>query len=266
MMGCVREKLQTLLVGGNSFSRDIAERVAAECGCNMRGVLKALCDLYRSERFQVKVDESDKWWVAEIASVFREEGMARKEIACYLNLSGTTVREYINTYRAFPAAGDRVYDLSWTMYLIAAQQEDPHRWLKMAVENGWTSEELKAFASQGKPEKVKERRELKRRVRELEEKVAQLELKISHYENECVIFTKEEFEELQAKLSYYENDCFIITKEQAALLPTLVQLRELYEQADELKRLRKKYEVLKRIARMEAGYRHGDKEAHAYVQ
>lgn len=90
-----------------------------------------------------EVDDTH-WQRGEILVVLID-GMGQKPswIASQVGTSAAQIRELAKTYRAFPDEANRVKDLSWFHHRLAANTDNPSLWIQRAIENGWSTRQMR---------------------------------------------------------------------------------------------------------------------------
>lgn len=89
----------------------------------------------------------------QLLSAMAEVGVKSSWIASQIKSSAAQVRELIKTYRAFPVESMRVPVLSWYHHRVAANSNDPARWINKAADEEWSTRELAtAIKEEERPE------------------------------------------------------------------------------------------------------------------
>ncbi len=112
-------------------------------------------DLLIQEFIDARVtSDSAVWKQAAIAFYLKERMNATgKQIASDTGYSGSYISQLIKTFTAFPEETDRAQDMSFSIHMVCAGEEDPKSWLDLAVAEAWSVRQLKNAISEGKPEK-----------------------------------------------------------------------------------------------------------------
>ncbi len=96
-------------------------------------------------RKALKKSEEIRWLMGELLLAYGE-GRARRgfarELAGELGCSTRWVQELMRTARAF-APEARAKDMTWEHHRVAACTDDPEFWLQQAVDNQWSTRQLR---------------------------------------------------------------------------------------------------------------------------
>jgi len=92
-----------------------------------------------------ETQEEAKWAMGDLLlcgrALFGGRGYART-VAGMLGCSTRFVEVLMRTAQTF-APEERVPDLSWSHHEIASRTADPHTWAALAVDNGWSTRQLR---------------------------------------------------------------------------------------------------------------------------
>lgn len=99
---------------------------------------------------QRETDEA-KWALAAVCYIAVEYmGAKVGTFAESLRCTDVAVRNYVKTFRAFPVEEMRIADLGFSLHTLAAQTDDPERWINEAADNEYSYRQLQQ-AIKGKP-------------------------------------------------------------------------------------------------------------------
>lgn len=89
-------------------------------------------------------EEEGKWGQAAALVVMRYGmGMKWADIASQTGYSASMVRAMVKTFMAFPEESLRVPTLEFTHHRIAADTEEPLKWIALAADNNWSTRQLR---------------------------------------------------------------------------------------------------------------------------
>lgn len=73
------------------------------------------------------------------------DGMGQKPswIASKVATSAAQIRELAKTFRAFPEESSRAKDLSWFHHRLAANTDNPQKWIQLAAEKQWSTRQMR---------------------------------------------------------------------------------------------------------------------------
>ena len=102
------------------------------------------------------------WALAEQCAADLAAGYTEGRIAADTGLSASQVRQYAQTYRAFPRPEDRAEDLPFDVHVTCAKTATPQEWLDWAVAQGAKKRTLQRAIKEAEgvlPEDVRRRGE-----------------------------------------------------------------------------------------------------------
>ena len=98
-----------------------------------------------------KETDDGKWSLAAICFIGVEYMEAKATWwAEKLRCTDANVRNYVKTFRAFPAEEMRIADLGFSLHTLAAGTDDPEKWIKQAAEKEYSYRQFKE-AIAGRP-------------------------------------------------------------------------------------------------------------------
>jgi hypothetical protein len=102
--------------------------------------LDELIQLYISQQ----EGEDDARWTKGAVCLAITEGMgvSVRKTASWLGCSTAQVRELRKAFKAFPDENNRNPSLSWMHHRIAANTDDPEKWIILAADNGWSTRQM----------------------------------------------------------------------------------------------------------------------------
>jgi len=69
-------------------------------------------------------------------------GVPIRRTASWLGCSAAQVRELAKTFKAFPDETKRIPVLSWRHHRIAANTDNPEKWITLAADNEWSTRQM----------------------------------------------------------------------------------------------------------------------------
>ncbi|MEM3453203.1 MAG: HNH endonuclease [Candidatus Hadarchaeum sp.] len=84
-------------------------------------------------------------WERGAILVILIDGMGQKPswIASKVGASAAQIRELAKTFRAFPEESSRAKDLSWFHHRLAANTDNPQKWIQLAAQNQWSTRQMR---------------------------------------------------------------------------------------------------------------------------
>jgi len=109
-------------------------------GFSTERTLDELIQLYIS----LQENEDDNRWSKGAVCLAITEGMgvSTRLTASWLGCSAAQVRQMVKTYNAFPDEAMRVPSLSWRHHCVAANTEEPCKWIASAADNDWSTRQM----------------------------------------------------------------------------------------------------------------------------
>lgn len=90
----------------------------------------------------LEAGEGSMWDRAAIVTAINETGLKPAQIASMLGCSTSQVRKLTRTFNAFPTPESRINILSFRHHLLAAQTDDPAKWVNEAADNLWSTRQM----------------------------------------------------------------------------------------------------------------------------
>lgn len=118
----------------------VPEEVKVEIPGSSTYTLDELIQLYIS----LQENEDDNRWSKGAVCLAITEGMgvSVRRTASWLGCSAAQVRELRKTFKVFPDETKRIPSLYWRHHRIAANTDEPEKWLTLAADNDWSTRQM----------------------------------------------------------------------------------------------------------------------------
>jgi hypothetical protein len=138
----------------------VPEEVKVKIPGSSTYTLDELIQLYISEQ----ENEDDSRWIKGAVCLAITEGMgvSIRRTASWLGCSAAQVRELAKTFKAFPDETKRILSLSWRHHRIAANTDNPEKWITLAADNEWSTRQMQENVDIAKGKIAKEDLQLKK--------------------------------------------------------------------------------------------------------
>lgn len=124
----------------NRIGWPVPDKIKVEIPGSSAYTLDELIQLYIS---QLESEDDTRWVKGAVCLAITEGmGVSARKAASWLGCSAAQVRELAKTFKAFPDESKRVPSLSWRHHRIAANTDNPEKWITLAADNEWSTRQM----------------------------------------------------------------------------------------------------------------------------